>query len=106
MAKLMMLFLCIVCFIYLATTIDSCAYVLAGVTTKGLAPDQEPARWNRIFWAVAFCVLSVALMLIGGIEAVKIMSVVTGLPLIFVLFLLMISVKRTLEKDRPKNAKF
>lgn len=105
MARFMMLFLCIVCFIYLATTIDSCAYVLAGVTTKALAPDQEPARWNRIFWAVVFCVLSIALMLIGGIESVKIMSVVTGLPLIFVLFLLMLAVKRTLEQDIPKDEK-
>lgn len=101
MAKFMMLFLCIVCFIYLATTIDSCAYVLAGVTTKKLGAEQEPARWNRLFWAVVFCMLSVALMLIGGIEHVKIMSVVTGLPLVLVLFLLMLSVKRILEEDMP-----
>lgn len=103
MAKIMMLFLCIVCFIYLATTIDSCAYVLAGVTTKVLAPDQEPARWNRLFWAILFCVLSIALMLIGGIEPVKIISIVTGLPLIIVLFLLMIAVKRMLEQDAKKK---
>lgn len=101
MAKIMMLFLCIVCFIYLATTIDSCAYVLAGATTKELPPTGEPARWNRIFWALMFCLLSIALMLIGGIESVKIMSIVTGLPLIFVLFLLMVSVRKTLEKDNP-----
>lgn len=100
MSKIMMVFLCIVCFVYLATTIDSCAYVLAGVTTKELGPTQEPARWNRIFWAMIFCVLSIALMLVGGIESVKIMSVVTGLPLIFVLFLLMASVKKTLNADR------
>lgn len=100
MSKIMMIFLCIVCFVYLATTIDSCAYVLAGVTTKKLGPTQEPARWNRIFWAMIFCILSIALMLVGGIESVKIMSVVTGLPLIFVLFLLMASVKKTLDADR------
>lgn len=105
MAKLMMIFLCVVCFIYLATTIDSCAYVLAGVTTKKLLPNQEPARWNRVFWAVLFCGLSIALMLIGGIESVKIMSIVTGLPLIFVLFLLMSSVKRTLEMDNMPKVK-
>lgn len=101
MAKIMMLFLCAVCFVYLATTIDSCAYVLAGVTTKKLLPASDPARWNRLFWAVLFCVLSIALMLIGGIEAVKILAVVVGLPLTFVLFLLMVSVKKILEKDYP-----
>lgn len=105
MAKIKMLFLCIVCFVYLATTIDSCAYVLAGATTKELPPTGEPARWNRLFWALLFCMLSIALMLIGGIESVKIMSVVTGLPLIFVMFLLMVSVKKTLEKDYPQRTK-
>lgn len=99
MAKIMMVFLCVVCFIYLATTIDSCAYVLAGVTTKSLNVTQDPARWNRLFWAVVFCGVSIALMAIGGIESVKIMSIVTGLPLIAVLFLLMVSVDQTLKRD-------
>lgn len=66
MPKLMMIFLCLVCFVYLATTIDSCAYVLAGTTMKRLKGDEEPARWNRIFWAILFCLLSIGLMLIGG----------------------------------------
>lgn len=105
MAKFMMLFLCVVCFVYLATTIDSCAYVLAGATTKKLSPTGEPARWNRLFWAILFCLLSVALMMIGGIESVKIMSIVTGLPLIFVLFLLMAAVRKNLEQDHPAESK-
>lgn len=99
MPKLMMIFLCIVCFVYLATTIDSCAYVLAGTTMKRLKGDEEPARWNRIFWAILFCLLSIGLMLIGGLEAVKTISVLTGLPLIAVLILLIISVKKMLTGD-------
>lgn len=99
MPKLMMIFLCIVCFVYLATTIDSCAYVLAGTTMKRLKGDEEPARWNRIFWAILFCLLSIGLMLIGGLEAVKTISVLTGLPLIAVLILLIISVKKMLIGD-------
>ena len=99
MPKLMMIFLCIVCFVYLATTIDSCAYVLAGTTMKRLKGDEEPARWNQIFWAILFCLLSIGLMLIGGLEAVKTISVLTGLPLIAVLILLIISVKKMLTGD-------
>lgn len=99
MAKLMMAFLCIVCFIYLATTIDSCAYVLAGTTQKKLGENADPARWNRILWAVLFCLLSIGLMLIGGLEAVKIISVLTGLPLVIVLFVLIASVKKMLNED-------
>ena len=105
MPKLMMIFLCLVCFVYLATTIDSCAYVLAGTTMKRLKGDEEPARWNRIFWAILFCLLSIGLMLIGGLEAVKTISVLTGLPLIAVLILLIISVKKMLTgEDKRKKA--
>lgn len=106
MPKLMMIFLCIVCFVYLATTIDSCAYVLAGTTMKRLKGDEEPARWNRIFWAILFCLLSIGLMLIGGLEAVKTISVLTGLPLIAVLILLIISVKKMLTgEDKSKKSR-
>lgn len=102
MPKFMMLFLCVVCFVYLATTIDSCAYVLAGTTTKKLSPTEDPARWNRILWALVFCILSIGLMLIGGLEAIKTISVLTGLPLVAVLIILMIAVKRMLAEDSKK----
>ena len=99
MTKIMMLFLCVVCFVYLATTIDSCAYVLAGTTTKKLANDEEPARWNRITWAILFCLLSIGLMIIGGLEAIKTISILTGLPLIAVMVILIVSVKKMLNQD-------
>lgn len=103
MPKIMMIFLCVVCFVYLATTIDSCAYVLAGTTTKKLGANEEPARWNRILWAILFCLLSIGLMLIGGLEAVKTISILTGLPLVIVIFILMKSVKKMLEQDAKKK---
>lgn len=103
MPKIMMIFLCVVCFVYLATTIDSCAYVLAGTTTKKLGANEEPARWNRILWAILFCLLSIGLMLIGGLEAVKTISILTGLPLVIVIFILMKSVKKMLEQDVGKK---
>lgn len=103
MSKIMMIFLCVVCFVYLATTIDSCAYVLAGTTTKKLDLNEDPARWNRILWAVLFCLLSIGLMLIEGLEAVKTISILTGLPLVFVTFILMKSVKQMLENDEKKK---
>lgn len=105
MSRIMMLFLCVVCFVYLATTIDSCAYVLAGVTTDDLEPTKDPARWNRLFWAILFSILSIAIMIVRGIETVKIMSVVTGIFLIPVLFLLMVAVKIRLEENLFEKGK-
>lgn len=104
LSKFMMIFLCIVCFVYLATTIDSCAYVLAGTTTRELDEQKDPDRWNRIVWAVLFCLLSIGLMVIGGLEAVKTISVLTGLPLVGVIFILMASVKKMLKEDWETKA--
>ena len=105
-SKFALLFLCVLLFIYLATTIDSSAYVLAGSTTKNLSENSDPARWNRIFWAVVFCVLSIGLMMIGGLETIKLISVIAGIPLIIVTFLIMVGVRRMLREDwdRPGPA--
>ena len=76
--KLIMIAVCVLCFIYLATTIDSCAYVLAGTTTKSIGRKEEPARWNRICWALIFCALSVGLMIIGGLQAIQSVSIIAA----------------------------
>ena len=39
-------------FVFLATTLDSSAYILASVSTKELTGDEQPDRWNRVLWAV------------------------------------------------------
>lgn len=96
--KLIMIAVCVLCFIYLATTIDSCAYVLAGTTTKSIGRKEEPARWNRICWALIFCALSVGLMIIGGLQAIQSVSIIAALPLIGVMFLLILSVIKMLKE--------
>ena len=96
--KLIMIAVCVLCFIYLATTIDSCAYVLAGTTTKSIGRKEEPARWNRICWALIFCAFSVGLMIIGGLQAIQSVSIIAALPLIGVMFLLILSVIKMLQE--------
>ena len=84
-------------FIFLATTLDSVAYVLASITTRNLRGGVEPARMNRLCWAFALAFIAVGLLLAGGLEAVKASSVVTALPLIPVLGVLAISLIRWLR---------
>ena len=96
--KLIMIAVCVLCFIYIATTIDSCAYVLAGTTTKSIGRKEEPARWNRICWALIFCAFSVGLMIIGGLQAIQSVSIIAALPLIGVMFLLILSVIKMLKE--------
>ena len=86
-------------FIFLATTLDSVAYVLASITTRNLRGDVEPARMNRLCWAFALAFIAVGLLLAGGLETVQASSVVTALPLIPVLGLLALSLVRWLRTN-------
>ena len=57
---------CLVCIVFTATTYDSAAYALSCTTTRRLLAGDDPARWHRVFWAVALAVLPLTLMFSGG----------------------------------------
>lgn len=86
-------------FIFLATTLDSVAFVLASITTKNLSGDQEPSRSNRLVWAFFLAFIAVGLLIVGGLSTVQSSSVLTSLPLIPVMFLLAISIVKWLRSD-------
>lgn len=88
-------------FLFLVTTFDSASYIVAAATQ--LSVDEEPLRWNRLFWAFALCLLPFSLMLVGGEEALSILqtaSIVAGVPLIVIFIMIMISFMYILAGDR------
>ncbi|MBI5974409.1 BCCT family transporter [Staphylococcus canis] len=88
-------------FLFLVTTFDSASYIVASATQ--LSVDEEPLRWNRLFWAFALCLLPFSLMLVGGEEALSILqtaSIVAGVPLIIIFIMIMISFMYILSGDR------
>lgn len=93
-------------FVFLATTLDSSAYVLASISTKHLAGDEEPARWNRVAWAVILAALAVGLLVIDALDTVKASTIMLALPLIPVLLVLFKSLLNQLHEDfGPRLAK-
>jgi BCCT family betaine/carnitine transporter len=89
----------ILCFIFLATTLDSSAYTLASITSKDLSGDEEPAKWNRIFWALLLAFFSVGLLAVGGLKIVQLSSIVVALPLMPVLVLICFSLMKWIKED-------
>lgn len=86
--------------IFLATTLDSSAYAMAAVATKELQPEEDPARWHRVFWAIALATVSIALMAAGGLQALQTLAIITGFPLIFILAIAALSFRKWLIEDR------
>ena len=98
----------VLCIIFLATTLDSTAYVLASISTKNLSGDRQPARWNRFAWAFALAVIAVGLIAAGGLRTVQTSTVIAALPLFPVLVILLLSLLKWLRRDfgaqlRPAN---
>ena len=98
----------LLCIIFLATTLDSSAYVLASVSTRNLTGEGQPARWNRFAWAFALAIIAVGLITAGGLKAVQTSTVIAALPLLPVLVILQLSLFKWLRQDfgktlRPAN---
>ncbi|MFT5483677.1 MAG: BCCT family betaine/carnitine transporter [Halieaceae bacterium] len=83
--------------IFTATTFDSISYILASVVQNRV--DDEPMRWNRMFWACALSALPIALLFLGGLETLQTASIVAGAPLLPVALLLCISVVKAAKFD-------
>ena len=68
--------------IFVATTYDSASYTIAAVATRGLVAGANPARWHRVFWAMALMALPATLMMMGGLRAIQSAVLVASVPLL------------------------
>ncbi|MHC5224713.1 BCCT family transporter [Ignatzschineria sp. LJL83] len=89
--------------IFTATTFDSMSYILAAVVQKNI--EDEPLRWNRLFWAFALSFMPITLMFVSQITGINSLStlqtasVVAGVPLLVIITMLMVSISRVAKVD-------
>jgi BCCT family betaine/carnitine transporter len=97
---LTMLGFLVVAAILMATTYDSASFTLASVASRDIRAGEDPARWNRLFWAVAIGIPPIALLFVeGGVKVVQSATVVVSLPLLAVGVLLALSILRMIRED-------
>jgi BCCT family betaine/carnitine transporter len=97
--KILIILLIILCFVFLATTIDSTALVLGTATSKNLDPEKDPHLYNRFSWAVATFAIAIGLTVVGGLSLIQKFAIVLGFPLIFIVILITISVLKAMKQD-------
>ena len=86
-------------FIFLATCIDSAAYILASNCEKSIKITAEPSRTHRICWAVVLGVVSIALVMFDMMKAVQTLSIASGFFLIFVQFYMIYAAIKLLKRE-------
>lgn len=98
-SKPIIILVIILCFVFLATTIDSTALVLGTATSDKLDPDQDPHLYNRFSWAIMIFALSIALSMSGGLSLIQKFAIVLGFPMIFVVILISMSALKAMRED-------
>ncbi|MCH9694504.1 MAG: BCCT family transporter [Gammaproteobacteria bacterium] len=100
MAALVIGVFSVIAIIFAATTYDSASYTLASSATLHLKAGDDPARWHRVFWALALGVMPVALMLLNGsLRPIQVILLVVSLPILLVGIVMSVALVRTLREE-------
>lgn len=89
--------------IFLATSVDSCAYVISAAVTTELHPSEEPTRGHRLYWALLQGGLGVSLLMLGGLGSVRVFANFSGALMVFPIALAVISLFIMLKSGSAWN---
>ncbi|MFO7596543.1 MAG: BCCT family transporter [Desulfocurvibacter africanus] len=101
---------CIFSTIFLATSVDSCAYIISCSATRKMAPGFEPWWQHRLFWAVLQTGLALGVICLGGLGPIKVFANFAGALMLFPIAFAVLSWFKVLRGDRlpvsePKQVK-
>lgn len=88
--------------LFYVTSADSGALVLAGLSSRPRHDEEDAAPWLRVVWAMITGLLTLAMLLVGGITALQNGTLIMGLPLSFVMVAIMLALYRALQAENRK----
>jgi choline/glycine/proline betaine transport protein len=66
-------------------------------------PAQDGAKWLRIFWALLTAVLTIAMLVAGGVTTMEHATLIFALPVTVIAFLVMASFSKVLRMERAER---
>lgn len=94
----------IVGLLFYVTSADSGALVMGNMTSRmPTTMNVDSAKWVRVFWALATGLLTLAMLLVGGVGALTNATIIMGLPFSFVMFAVMWGLYRALRVERHRE---
>ncbi|WFP15758.1 choline BCCT transporter BetT [Citricoccus muralis] len=85
---------------FYVTSADSGSLVMANMTSKPSLTDSDGPSWLRIVWAVITGALTLTMLFIDGVYTLQAATVMVGLPLSILIYLVMISLFKVLRSER------
>lgn len=90
--------------LFYVTSADSGSLVMANLSSHLPNANTDGRPILRIFWAASTSVLTIAMLVVGGIPALQMATIIMGLPFAFVMILVMLGLHRALEGERTFDA--
>jgi len=85
--------------LFYVTSADSGALVMANLSSHLRTAQDDATAGVRIFWAVATGLLTVAMLVVGGVPALQNATIIMGLPFAFVMILVMLGLYKALRVE-------
>jgi choline/glycine/proline betaine transport protein len=93
----------ILAIVFFVTSGDSGSLVLSNLTSVLRDPNSDAPAWMRVLWAAIIGVLTLALLMAGGLGALQGTVVIMGLPFAVTLFLMMLGLYKALKVEGLKE---
>ena len=89
--------------LFYVTSADSGALVMSSLSSRIKGEREDAAPWLRIFWATLTGVLTIAMLIAGGITILQQATLVMALPFSFILVAIMACLLRALRQEATLN---
>lgn len=84
---------------YLITSADSAILIINTINGAGNDEDEVERRHHIVFWGLAIALVVGSMLILGGIEAIRITMIIGALPFSFVVALMAISILKAVAFD-------
>jgi choline/glycine/proline betaine transport protein len=89
--------------LFYLTSANSGAMVMSNFSASIPDPSHDGPKWLRIFWAVLTAVLTVAMLLAGGVTTMEYATLIFALPVTIIAYLVMASFSKALRMERAER---
>ena len=89
--------------LFYVTSADSGALVMSSLSSRIKGEREDAAPWLRIFWATLTGVLTIAMLIAGGITILQQATLVMALPFSFILVVIMACLLKALRQEATFN---
>ena len=89
--------------LFYLTSANSGAMMMSNFSSTIKDPGQDGAKWLRVFWAILTAVLTIAMLVAGGVSTMEHATLIFALPVTIIAWLVMASFTKALRMEKAER---